>query len=376
MALYKRGNNWWIDYYYQERRYREKIGTTKTAAETALNQIKVKIAAGDFIPPEERKSIEEERKRQEEARPKPVMFEDFAVKELLPWSEVTHSVRHYGNQQLILQKHLIPHFKGKALEDIAAKDIQGYINKRSRATYRSGKGRRKIKKASVNRDLACIKLLFRKAVEWGKIEQSPALTVKAFKEVPNPPRLLEQEEVVRLLAELPDRLYALAACAVYAGLRKQELFYLRWEDINWRKGELNVVSREEHHTKNYQSRRVPMNHSLAEALRRHPRRLESPYVFCNRQGKPYDNVVKALQGAGQRAGIAGGAKLHQLRHAFCSHALMQGIDPRTVQKWMGHRDLGTTLRYAHVSPDHEKAAIQRLNYQESAADQGQASQAG
>jgi hypothetical protein len=42
--------------------------------------------------------------------------------------------------------------------------------------------------------------------------------------VPNPPYLLEQEEVVRLLAELPDRLYALVACAVYAGLRKQELF--------------------------------------------------------------------------------------------------------------------------------------------------------
>jgi len=41
---------------------------------------------------------------------------------------------------------------------------------------------------------------------------------------------------------------------------------------------------------------------------------------------------------------------------------MQGIDPRTVQKWMGHRDLKTTLRYAHVSPDHEKTAIQRLTY--------------
>ena len=41
---------------------------------------------------------------------------------------------------------------------------------------------------------------------------------------------------------------------------------------------------------------------------------------------------------------------------------MQGIDPRTVQKWMGHKSMQTTLRYAHVSPDHEKAAIQRLQY--------------
>ena len=54
--------------------------------------------------------------------------------------------------------------------------------------------------------------------------------------------------------------------------------------------------------------------------------------------------------------------MHQLRHAFCSHTLLQGIDPRTVQKWVGHKDLKTTLGYAHVSPDHEKAAIQQLRY--------------
>jgi integrase len=155
------------------------------------------------------------------------------------------------------------------------------------------------------------------------------------------------------------------ACAVYAGLRREELFHLRWEDINWKAGELNVVSREGHHTKNYESRRIPMNKTLAEILRRHLHRLDSPYAFCNRDGQPYDNIYKALGSAAERAGIADGVGLHQLRHAFCSHALMQGIDPRTVQKWMGHRDLKTTLRYAHVSPDHEKAAIQRLRYESS-----------
>ena len=71
---------------------------------------------------------------------------------------------------------------------------------------------------------------------------------------------------------------------------------------------------------------------------------------------------ESLDRAAQEAGIGDNVKLHQLRHAFCSHALMVGIAPRTVQKWMGHKDLKTTLRYAHVSPDHEKAAIQRLQY--------------
>jgi site-specific recombinase XerD len=56
------------------------------------------------------------------------------------------------------------------------------------------------------------------------------------------------------------------------------------------------------------------------------------YVFCNAQGQLCDNVRKSLLAAASEAGIEGGIALHPLRHAFCSHALMQGIDPRTVQK--------------------------------------------
>jgi integrase len=149
---------------------------------------------------------------------------------------------------------------------------------------------------------------------------------------------------------------------VYAGLRRGELFHLQWQDIDWKAGELHVVSRQDHPTKNNESRRIPMNVALQEALRRHPRRIDSRYVFCNAQGQPYDDIRKSLARASEKAGIQGGVGLHQLRHAFCSHALMSGCDPRTVQKWMGHKSLSTTLKYAHVSPDHEKAAIQRLQY--------------
>ncbi len=82
----------------------------------------------------------------------------------------------------------------------------------------------------------------------------------------------------------------------------------------------------------------------------------------NYQGKPYTNVRKSLKAAAERAGIEGFVGLHQIRHAFCSHAQMQGAYPVVVQGWMGHKSLTTTERYAHVSPDHEKAAIQMLRY--------------
>ena len=56
-----------------------------------------------------------------------------------------------------------------------------------------------------------------------------------------------------------------------------------------------------------------------------------------------------------------------LRHGFVSHALMQGVDPRSVQQWCGHADLATTMRYAHTSPDHEREAIGRVRYEDDAA---------
>ena len=85
-----------------------------------------------------------------------------------------------------------------------------------------------------------------------------------------------------------------------------------------------------------------MNDALIEALRRHPRHINSPYIFCNAKGEPLKNVRTALRYAAKRAGIEDTVQMHQFRHAFCSHALMQGIDPCTVQKWMGHKDLNTT----------------------------------
>ena len=126
-------------------------------------------------------------------------------------------------------------------------------------------------------------------------------------------------------------------------------------------------SRPDWHTKNYESRTIPMNHTLVAALRKAPHRLGSRLVFSTPEGTAYKNthhIVTAPRRAAERAGIQGGVTFHELRHTFCSHAQMQGVDARTVQRWMGHRDLLTTLRYSHISADHEKAAMKRLQYQD------------
>jgi site-specific recombinase XerD len=357
MPVFKKNESWWIDYYYIGRRYRQKIGSRKKDAEEAFSQVKVQIAAGTFVP-------QSERSQQAEA-PEVLTFQAFAADEFLPWSQAQHADKHHTRLSSIIRAHLNPVFGHRPLHELTTKLIEDYMVKRRRSRYKRGKKSYPTSEATINRELCCIKVILKKAVEWDYLESSCARGIKTYKERPASPQLLEVQEVARLLEETSSRFKALVACAVYAGLRREELFYLQWTDIHWSRGELIVSSRREHHTKNYQSRRIPMNEALTRILRTHKTNhivVGSPYVFANLEGKPYKNVRRPLDKAAQNAGIADTVKLHQLRHAFCSHALMSGIDPRTVQKWMGHKDLKTTLGYAHVSPDHEKAAIEQLRY--------------
>jgi integrase len=361
MAVRKIRGKWWIDFYYLGIRHREVVGTKRKDAEAALNQIRVMITAGTYVPIEERELVEP-------SSPEQITFSAFSKEEFLPWSQMEHSAKHYTRLESIVRVHLVPYFDRRLLSEITTKLIEDYKGQRRRSYSCRGRKRQRVSAATVNRELCCVKVVLRKATEWGRLETSPARDVRAFKETNKEPRLIEQEEVARLLQELPDHLRGLIACVVNAGLRRAELFFLRWEDIDWKRAELTVASREEHHTKNYESRRIPMNDALCEELRLHKRDhiiVGSPYVFANRNrhGKPYTDIREPLRAAAKRAGIQDDIGLHQLRHAFCSHALMSGIDPRTVQKWMGHKDLKTTLRYAHVSPDHEREAIQKLSYQ-------------
>lgn len=348
--VYKRNDAWWIDYFFEGKRHRQKIGA-KRKAEDALAQVRAKIASGDFVAPGRRTSASE--------KTDALTFRAFAESEFMPWSEMEHSASHHSRLKFALSKHVYPAFGNTPLDEITVKQIEDYKSFRRRAKGRGGKP---VSEATVNRELCALKVILKYAVAWGKLDSNPATEVKTFKETPDQARLLEVHEIDRLLNEVPNNLRAFVSVIVNAGLRSAELYRLQWRDIDSERGELTVASRRGGATKNHESRRIPMNDALSEDLRRHPRNLNSPYVFCNSQGEPLKNVRKSLKSAAERAGIEGFVGPHQLRHAFCSHAQMQGARGRTVQGWMGHKSLATTERYAHVSPDHEKAAIQLLRY--------------
>jgi len=92
------------------------------------------------------------------------------------------------------------------------------------------------------------------------------------------------------------------------------------------------------------------------------RNSDSPYVFCNKEGKPFENVETSFFTAKEKAGIID-FRFHDLRHTFASQLVMSGIDLNTVRELLGHKSLDMTLRYAHLSSDHKKRAVDILNEQ-------------
>jgi len=336
MGVFKKGKDWWIDYYVSGRRKREKIGPNRRLADTVLQKRKVEIAEGKFL--DKRKEVK-------------VRFSDFA-KDYLAWSKVN---KRSNRRDKISLNRLLPVFGEQYLFEITPEQIERYKAKRSEV----------VKHSTINRELACIKHMFTKAIEWGRAYHNPVKSVKLFKENNARLRYLEPEEIESLLEASPPHLKPIVACAVNTGMRKHEVLGLKWEQVDLKN---RIIFIEE--TKNGERREIPINDTLLEVFQSLPRQLHSPYVFCKRDGQPYGNVRKGLMNALRRAGLTGQDDMplrlkdftfHDLRHTFASNLVMAGVPVNTVKELLGHKTLAMTLRYSLLSPDHKRSAVASLD---------------
>jgi len=87
---------------------------------------------------------------------------------------------------------------------------------------------------------------------------------------------------------------------------------------------------------------------------------KAPYIFCHKDGSPRKAVRKSFSTVLRKANIQN-FRFHDLRHTFASHLVMAGVDLNTVRELLGHADLTMTLRYAHLSQDHKKNAVDVLD---------------
>jgi integrase len=341
-GLYKRGSVWWIRYAGLDGRIRfESSGFTSfKEAQARLIDRKKEVKEGkDPIPVK---------------RIKPHTFKELADHYLI-WAERQRSYRRKKGIIGLLKKEWgnlpLRHFITRLLEEYQTKVITEEVE------TKDGEKRYKAP-ATANRHLATLKHMFTKAVEWEMVEDEVLKKVRRVKLLPeNNRRLryLSKEDTKALVEACKPHLRPIVETALNTGMRKEEILSLEWErHVDLKHGFILLDT-----TKNGDRREVPINQTLRETLQGLVRHINSPYVFTDKRGKRFDNVVRSFKSACKTAGIKD-FRFHDLRHTFASHLVMAGIDITTVKELLGHKTLTMTLRYAHLAPSHKVKAVEAL----------------
>jgi integrase len=330
MGVYKRNENWWIDYYVEGRRQRERIGPSKKLAGTVLKKRMVEIAEGKFL---DRMKV-------------PTMSFDEMAGKYLEWSQTEKAERSYRNDVFSL-KRFREFFAGKKLGEISSFLIEGY--KRAR--------RQEVSPRTVDIDLSCLKHLFRKAVEWGFAVENPAAGVKLFRPQNARLRYLSEAEIAALVKACDDYFRPVVVVAIHTGMRRGEILGLKWRDIDLDNGIIHVEK-----TKNRMRRDVPMSETVRRLLFDLNARARCEWVFARSDdpGRPLRDCRYPFSRAVKGAGIRD-FRFHDMRHTAASHMVMKGVDLRTVQEILGHKSFQMTLRYAHLSPEHGREAVKKMD---------------
>jgi integrase len=215
-----------------------------------------------------------------------------------------------------------------------------------------------LKPATVNRHMATLKHMFTKAVEWEMADDESlkrVRRVKQLKENNRRLRFLSAEECRALIKQCSPHLLPIVIMAIHTGMRREEIFSLEWDKhVDLRHGFILLDK-----TKNGDRREIPINKTLRKTLRSIIRRVDSPYVFHDDDGKRVKDVRTAFHGACRRAGIKD-FRFHDLRHTFASQMIMNGADLMTVKELLGHKTLTMTLRYSHLAQSHKANALMAL----------------
>ena len=342
MGLYLRNKVWWMCYKLLSGEY-VRVSTdskNKKTAETIYAKQRVAIAENRYL------DIKKE---------SDISFRDFGRLYLERHSKPNKKSWKSGDEYGL--KRLNRFFGDKILCKMTQAEIEEYI-----AIRRSTKAKRipkdgeahYILPATINRELACLKTLFAKAVDWGYAKCNPCARVKMLKEDNRRTRFLTLDEMERLLQAATPGLRDALVVLIHTGMRMGEMRRLRWTDLDFDSGLVKLSN-----TKNGKTRFIPMNEAVKQVLLRRRLAKESQtWVFAGREDKPWDFRVP-FEKARHQAKLED-FHIHDLRHTFASWLCMNGVDLMTVKELLGHSTMIMTERYSHLTGHHKADAVAKL----------------
>ena len=264
---------------------------------------------------------------------------DFIHDSYLPF--VQGYKRSWKCDQGLLRKHIEPIWGKRYLDQITKPDVIALMAKH-RTTHAPG---------SCNRLLILLRYLFSCSLKWEvpAIKNNPTAGIPLMKEDNQKERYLSTDEAQRLYTQLQQSdnqmLQFIVPMLILTGARKREVLDARWEDFDFEHRHWRI-----HTTKLGKPRFVPMSDGVVNLLGSIPR-FDCEWVFPNPKTlKPYVSIFCSWNTTRGKADLQD-VRIHDLRHSYASFLVNAGRSLYEVQRLLGHTQIKTTQRYAHLSHD-------------------------
>lgn len=274
-----------------------------------------------------------------------------------------------SDQRSMMEKFIAPAWGRMLVTEVSSYDVELLLNKVAEGRARPAKAKpnnraRKLQGAKptpvrANRVGEVVRKMFAYAVKWGWREDNPAMGFRRRMETPRE-RYLSPDELSRLAAALDaaddDRGAGLIRLCMLTGARVGEVRQARFEDFNlehlsWTKPASTTKQRRVH--------RVPISDEAAAIVRQ--RRVAvakgSPWLFPGEvPGEPVQEIRRLWARIQKDIGIED-VRIHDLRHTFASLLVSGGASLEMIGKLLGHSQMQTTQRYAHLMDSPLRAGV-------------------
>lgn len=259
--------------------------------------------------------------------------------------------RSWDTDQSLLKNHVIPNFGDKYMDEVTKKDVFQFINKHL-ATHKPG---------STNRIIILLRYIYNLAIKWDTpgITKNPTAGIPLLEENNKKERFLTADEANALIGALKKSdnpmIQYIVPMLILTGARKNEVLKAKWEDFNFEQRIWRIPT-----SKSGKARHVPISDGVLSLLNSIPKLDDCDWVFSNpRTKEPYRTFFCSWNTARKSVGLSD-VRIHDLRHSFASFLVNNGRSIYEVQRILGHTQIKTTQRYAHLSQDSLLAAANEV----------------
>ena len=287
---------------------------------------------------------------QKGAAPIGLSYRDFIGQEYLPFARSAKKSAHW--EEIILRCHLLPIFGDHDIASIGRVEVMQMIDVKRRENYARG---------SINRMISILKITLSRAAEWksGGLGENPLRGVRLLADPPKMERTLTPEEAEKLMREIrasgSAMLRYIVPFLLFTGARKREALDACWRDVDLARNVWTIPI-----TKSGKPRMVPLSPEALDVLREVKRAGgigSQDWIFPSPEtGKPYVTIFHVWDRCRRAVGLDD-VRIHDLRHSFASALVNRGMTIYDVKEALGHANIVTTQRYAHLTKDRLREAV-------------------